>query len=35
MAAARAARVRPTPGISPLHIRDRAARLLRQALLRR
>ncbi len=35
MAAARAARVRPTPGSSPLHIRDRAARLLRQALLRR
>ena len=35
MAAARAARVQPAPGISPLHIRDRAARLLRQALLRR
>ena len=35
MAAARAARVQPTPGSSPLHIRDRAARLLRQALLRR
>ena len=35
MAAARAARAQPAPGISPLHIRDRAARLLRQALLRR
>ena len=35
MAAARAARAQPTPGSSPLHIRDRAARLLRQALLRR
>lgn len=36
LAACSAAKVRPAaPGPSPLHIRDRAARLLRQALLRR
>ncbi len=35
LAACQAARARPRPGRSPLRIRDRASRLLRQALLRR
>ena len=34
LGACSAARFRPFPAVSPLHIRDRAARLLRQALLR-
>ncbi len=35
LAACQLARELPRPGRSPLHIRDRASRLLRQALLRR